>query len=1030
MSTDDLFLPEENLYLDLELFLDPPTIQFDELKNELGKKITEWNKLAVADPKYKHWAQIAETFCKRTEPPIDPEPTLTTMFKEAKEKREAAGRKTAKIYEEDGILEQTEHDALHKEFSPFFQKTTINSWLTLKPEPPFVSPKEPAYPDGVKKNIVAKSEMDSIAADLKIALGNENATIYDLLKLPPTTTLETIQNTQKAAYDKVMKKPKGDEKVNAEQRILGKAKLIFKDEFSRQGYDIAIERRSFDKLIDSTFQKRAVKKNITHEDYVKSIEEARQVGFSQTEAEWYVYDYYILKRKLPPPKRQIALPPRQQCPVCYTLNDINAKFCRCGIPLKVECPRPQCKRVGSFGDKACTQCGFALGDMPIALKCLDLAKVAITTGNIEEADDLFRQVNVYWKDAPGADALRKSLEELKNKHREVTKRIKGLETKIKDAIGKRFIYEARQLFHELRQIPEAAAYLQVEEKVVYQTIEEVQKSIVKLTSVNVLSEKIELCEQILARATDCSEAKTELGKIPPFPPENLVATVIPTGVELKWTAPAAKSLLTFIVVRKTGGTPASVSDGTRIQEGVTHPGFVDSTINIGTIYGYAVFTQRDTTIETSGCRSALVQKIEDVGNVSILPGDSSLTVSWEKQPASQGMIVTRFTGTTPTGDGFRVALQSETSFVDSNLDNGKTYCYRIQTIFRGIDGKDIVSHGKIIPAKPQVPPKAIVDLRASESGDNTLLQWTAPSHGDVLLFDLDADPGITVGTVDWTTQVELKKRYGDTIPTIDKGKVLWKNTSTGVRYILPITFHDGLAVFGNPVSVVRIADITGLDLDYIGDKLRLTWKWSKGLQKVLISYRHDQYPKGVNDSQAAKVVLNRQEYDTEKAWLLSIGNSQEHYFCIYAFVEQNAQNAYSRGVRIQTAKTAIKYELSIRRPYIYWGQIEAKLILAIASGRQEFPDMVVRQHTGKPPMNRELGMPFFDIAAQSAQKLIIPLDINQLDEDTYIRVFTKSEADAERYIIDIPPREKLHLCFKKPSLFQLYYEIINLIFRK
>ena len=44
----------DNLYLDLELFLDPPMMQFDDLKKELGEKITDWNKLITADPKYKH----------------------------------------------------------------------------------------------------------------------------------------------------------------------------------------------------------------------------------------------------------------------------------------------------------------------------------------------------------------------------------------------------------------------------------------------------------------------------------------------------------------------------------------------------------------------------------------------------------------------------------------------------------------------------------------------------------------------------------------------------------------------------------------------------------------------------------------------------------------------------------------------------------------------------------------------------------------------------------------------------------------
>jgi len=1029
MSTDDLYLPNDNLYLELDLFLDPPIIHFDELKKELGDRITEWNKLTSAPgttgTKIKHMIQVAEAFRKRTAPPGPPnETSLTTLASEARKKREADVKKAIETYEEDDVLEQKEYDALLKEFKQFRQ-ATIDSWLSL---PRFDPPTEPPYPNGVKANIVAKSKMDEMAADLKIVLGNEKASLYDLLKVGPTATLETIQQAQKVSYDTASKKPKsGPEsaKVDAEIRVLGQAKIIFKDEISRQGYDIARKRRPFDILIGSVFQRRAMKGSVTRDDYTLSIKETREeAGFSQAEAEWLVYEFYCIKGKFKPLRMQIERIQGQQCPVCNALNDINAKVCRCGIPLKINCP--QCKREGSFGDKACTQCGFRLGDMPIALKRIEMAKLALTNKNIEEAEEHIRFVNLFWEDAPSAGMVRKALNEQKDKIKAAKQKIKDLESKIHDAIGKRFFYEARRLFHEVRQIPEAAAFLQSEEKSVSQTIAEVQKELARLTSVNVLSEKIELCEKILALASDCAEARTTLAQIPPLPPDNLVVTTIPTGIELKWTAPVAKSSLTFIIVRKSGGIPASVNDGVRLQDSITHSRFVDSTVDAGIVYGYAVFTQRDKTIEPTGCRSALVQKIDDVVNVSILPSDGSLTVSWKNQPGSRGMIVTRFTDSTQTGEGVRVTLQSETSFVDSNLNNATVYSYRIQTIFRGIDGKDIVSPGKTISAKPQVPPKAVIDLRANESGDGTTtLQWSLPPQGDVLLFDTDIEPDIPIGTVEWTTIIELIKRYKEPIPILGKGQTSWKNTSTGVRYLWPVTFQDGLAVFGKPTSVIKIADISNLDMDFSGNKLRLIWEWPKGLQKVQITYRHDQYPQGPDDAQSAKVILTRQEYDKEKSWRFQIGDLQEYFFCVYAVVEQDTRKAFSRGVRIQTVKTTIQYDLFIHRQYIFWGQINAKLILTIESRRARFPDLVVKKDNSRPPLNRDYGVPFFDIPAQDGQKVVVPLETGQLEEGTYIRIFVKNPPDTERYVIVSPANEKLQLCFKKPKLNQLYRELIE-----
>jgi tetratricopeptide (TPR) repeat protein len=245
--------------------------------------------------------QVATAFCAQTTPP-----SLSQWGKEARNKREAEGKKAAAIYEEGGTLEQTEYDALHREFSCYFRKSTIDSWFTVQL---FKTPNPPMHPPSVQEKIVDKPKMDQIEKDLKIALGKESANLYDLLGLPPSAALISIQNAQQDAYEKAMKKPKSGQesaKVDAELRVLGIAKVIFKDDISRQGYDIARKLRPFDKLVDTVFQRRALTKSITQEDYVKSVEETRQAGFTQSEAEWHVYEYYCLKRKLPPPKYDVA----------------------------------------------------------------------------------------------------------------------------------------------------------------------------------------------------------------------------------------------------------------------------------------------------------------------------------------------------------------------------------------------------------------------------------------------------------------------------------------------------------------------------------------------------------------------------------------------------------------------------------------------------------------------------------------------------------------------------------------------------
>lgn len=313
--------PRDNLYYDLELFLDPPEVDFNKLKNVLRTKITEWNKLAAIVPapkcfQYNHMVQVAEEFCKRTTAPgsLCGEPAKRGLENQAKEARvwhETNGKKKAGQLENGGVLHEKKYNNFLKKYQLFFKHETIKSWFSLeptilKPPSPFRKPIEPTFPPEVKEKIVEKSKMDDIAVELKIVCENENASLYNLLELEPTTNLRLIQQKQKAKYDEARRKPVSP-KITAEISVLGKANKIFANESSRQGYDIALKRRPFDKLIDENFADRVlntVPPKVSDDDYFDSIWEARdEAGLSQAEAEWYVYDYYCIKRKCQRPTR-------------------------------------------------------------------------------------------------------------------------------------------------------------------------------------------------------------------------------------------------------------------------------------------------------------------------------------------------------------------------------------------------------------------------------------------------------------------------------------------------------------------------------------------------------------------------------------------------------------------------------------------------------------------------------------------------------------------------------------------------------
>ena len=116
-----------NIYLELELFLDPPETDFDRLKYSLMRIYSGvWNSW-LGDK-----LPIMHDFMKRCSPPgHDEGGTLVEQAISARRKREAEGMKKAALFIIDGCIEKENIEALVKEYGRYFQEETIKSWFAL-----------------------------------------------------------------------------------------------------------------------------------------------------------------------------------------------------------------------------------------------------------------------------------------------------------------------------------------------------------------------------------------------------------------------------------------------------------------------------------------------------------------------------------------------------------------------------------------------------------------------------------------------------------------------------------------------------------------------------------------------------------------------------------------------------------------------------------------------------------------------------------------------------------------------------------
>ncbi|GHT27740.1 hypothetical protein FACS18942_07430 [Planctomycetales bacterium] len=528
--------------------------------------------------------------------------------------------------------------------------------------------------------------------------------------------------------------------------------------------------------------------------YEEHVQQVQNLGFSLVQAKWLVYDYVRFKtgeidcvridttdheeavkilnettaetekalKKLEDERK--ALKKQRPCPECNELCASTVKVClKCGTNIVVECPK--CKKECYAGDRECSDCGFNIGIISIVSQLERDCREAIKVCNLSVAREKWRAINTTWEGPyPKKEELDSKIEEVKI----IVAVSRKIIAELKTEIGKRNFYKAKEIFDKIAdEHPHALPQIEDEQKKITDTLTDVRIKLAQLPTIADIAKKIDICEEIIAVAADCREAQDALAKYPPMPPSNLSAKVNTAGsVDLTWTSPASRKPPMFVVVRKTGGVPASPTDGQTVTDNLSNTTFTDSTCEIGEIYGYTVFTKRDKVCDQNGCRlQQPVRRIGELEDIKVLPADRGVTFSWAKPANCIGIQITRYkSGST---QGTKLPLQQEMGLTDSGLINDTDYTYLFQSVFHTAEKKTVETAGVKRTVKPQLPPPAVQDLTADTADGMTGFQWTPPSRGEVLLFNLASEPDIQPGQTEADTPLKLKEKYGEPLPILN-----------------------------------------------------------------------------------------------------------------------------------------------------------------------------------------------------------------------------------------------------------------------
>ena len=501
----------DNLYYVLELFLDPGETNPTKLDDILKQKISEWNKrVNQGGGRFKNKVELA----KRWQEDLKTKPSgLRKLLEDARDDRLLELDDEITNLEGDGVLERSEYDYLVETYSPYFKESTIRSRIHLEitetpVESGFTIPEKPQLPLGIKP--ISDREMSSIDNELAIYNsdpvvngGRQVHDLYELIGCSENSSVSILTKRVQESQQRNLKRPKKTSGVDAEGQLLGRASVHFKTEDSKKSYDYSLKRKPIAgfKRDGGAWALRAVKKRVTIQEYLDSIQEALGCGIDKSEAEWLVYYFFCIKKNCPCPFESVSNENREKAePLIQKARDeINAGNYREAEKTLLEIATliPNSKEVDEL------KSGIA--------RCL--VQQAVELMNVEKFDDAEGLISKAVSLSPDDNGVEDLRQRLKKKRAEVQKReqeIKTLESKIRDHVQNRRIYQADILLKELRTLAPNSPLFAKEGKLVEKTLAEVSEKILKVKQIKDNTQRISLCEEILLVASDSPEANAIL----------------------------------------------------------------------------------------------------------------------------------------------------------------------------------------------------------------------------------------------------------------------------------------------------------------------------------------------------------------------------------------------------------------------------------------------------------------------------------------------------------------------------------------
>lgn len=977
-------MDRENYFILLELSFDPVETDPAKIADAISKKQHQWTKDQI-NPMRKvkggKYLGMLDDIKKVLNDPV-------LRDKEAKAAKDIMQEKLGeldkkiKVSSAKGFVKPTEIKQWVKAFGAYgITEDVIKKRLKVS-----ISDKAPQKKEE-KFDVIDASTARNIDTQLKsLGLNKNNGNLYTFMNMPQNSQPAALVEEAERKKKMLLAKGEKTQEDNARQALYGICAIVFKDKISKKKYDEYVRLTKYgdiNELIDDAARgNNKILDSNTYEFLVDTAIKSKNIGFSN--ASTYIKQYCKLKGFVVEGGIKVI------CGFCNTENPAGLKTCsKCGKPLIIICPK--CKEENGNTAKKCSGCGFDLIHMNDALPIIDKARKAVNEKHIADAKKLLQEANILWPSHPDIVSIQKHIAE-REKH------FNDLMVEISECINNKNMYAAQLKINQAKN-----EGFNVDTSItdrVNSLIKQVESDIAKAKTLSD-NEAFEIITSAADRIHDSNEVNELKKKYPPAEPKNVNTIIKNTAVDISWTKTDSVGKCQYIVVRNKDSYPNSPENGEILYKGAdTH--YTDDTLAISTEYYYAVFTERLNIVSKPARCSDAVVIVNPVMNVKAIGGDGLITLSWNKPKTVTEIKLWKYKGTdrpVSINDCESVVCNRLDGFVINGLTNRERYWFGIQAV-HNINGKIIDAEVVFINAVPQKPAEPLEDFSVFGKNGVYKASWKK-SEWDVVLLRSSEKPDYAVGVIyDFNDISQKYEKIDINLKSITEAEFVMN--FIGECYIIPCVINASNAILNDAVylsSVDSVSDVTG-DSNSAGTELYINFKWPKGINKVVMVYRMDTYPTGLDDTIANRIECTKKQYESNDALLIANPAQGVYYAIIYAVFETKNKKVYSNGVKAlinNEPQRDVFYDLKYKK-----GLFSSKRTLTVnvsSKGHFMLPQFVIVSKSRSVPLDRSDGDVICSVSEETEidGSHVFNFEVQDLPKGIFLKMFFINKNQYKRY---------------------------------